>query len=884
MHPLPIALRLAAVGLAVASCAISQIHTVRAGSSALRVAHDADGIRFVSLDHAGVPVYWFRQGQLALGDSPDDIWHVQFWDPSRSGPLKRVVPSTSGARFSVYLGQDLISATWRGCRANAAESFDFELLIRPHADGDAIAMECRVTMHESPSTLGVFRVRCPILYLEPLSTNPTEERLVLATRHGVVMPTPRGNGAGNVVVEAVGIDPHAVSPVYPAGLDRQSMQFSAYYASQPGQTETHAMFLGTRDVHGYEKHIRWLRRGGPVDAVGFHTEARYLEYFHQFVPVDGALADNGGRPEFRSPYPFVIAALDSEGRDDRWFDAAAFYRDWIERAQPYWLGSPLRTRTPNHLTRAYSVAGAVPPSIPRPCGDQNWNDAAIDTSKCATSPIWEFASRASWTDQLDDLKSRFFPAGSTKVVHRTDGWAYSDIGAGWTGQWFEPGFLGSAPGFTELVNHAPTQHPFLHYFFPRIVFTQAQLYPALDGAGAFVADVFGGRLVESTSRTICEPHQPCDPNAPSQPNVIPPTATSPGFPFNDQAHVLCYSQQAAIDYSIGTMAWVASQAGSAGVYLDAFPVVDSWQQCHHPGHGHPVGGGTWAAEALQDYLLQVKSQLVFHDAQSVIVCENANELNTWLMDGAHVENPFERAEDGVQYFEPIPLFDTVYHEYRNNYSLVAIAHSDAAHTRSDYAGFRHGFAGDLYQGSMFRSTVTLPNSSPEFPQVRRLDDWFTVPHLVSASTQWREHFEFGRDLIAQIDALGPLADMWHWGRRCRDPLVATTGQFPLPNNPGQQPYLDQPWIVAVAFRDEPTVSRTLVLVANWTSVADGAPATAPLSITFDPDELEIPATFKVEEYDATGTATTLVTGQSAAWTLSDTIAERSVRAFVVSPG
>ncbi|MBU2496057.1 MAG: hypothetical protein KJ935_06150 [Candidatus Omnitrophica bacterium] len=111
--------------------------------------------------------------------------------------------------------------------------------------------------------------------------------------------------------------------------------------------------------------------------------------------------------------------------------------------------------------------------------------------------------------------------------------------------------------------------------------------------------------------------------------------------------------------------------GCTVVQIDNFPCAGSGA-CYDPGHGHPIGHGSWWSEAWGRILTEVRRQGKARDANCAITTEGISEnFIPWL-------DMYDHRAGNMEYFghysrgmpmggETIPLFNYVYNEYIGSY-------------------------------------------------------------------------------------------------------------------------------------------------------------------------------------------------------------------------
>lgn len=903
-------------------------HTITAGTSVLTVEEDASptGFRFVSAANSGgghTYAFITDANNLALGNDPLDVWRIVFWNPASSDVFPTIVgPSNcfgTGTAFSSAFSAGAYQADWTGCISpDHSDTFDVTVKLEPHASGDAIACTIDVVFTSASPAVALHKVRFPNFQVEALPGDPTAERLVYSHRNGVLHKNPRAfgstfDGLKAVLLPAAG-NPQFMDPkLGHTGFDRQSMQFSCYYSEDASLAQPeNLLFLGTRDEVGYWKEARWALREplSPAPHLPWapNSTTSYLEYFHEYVPINGTSPNNGGIGGHSSPYPFVLAVPSAPGRVDRWYDAAKFYRNWVQQTNPGWLGQKTVDRAPSHMTESLVMGGAGVSRRGRPCakGAGNGNlpvqykhsTPGGDLSECKQHPIYNHLSRQSWQSQMDALANVLGHTGT--LVHRTDGWPYTGIGQGFPGQWWEPGTWGKADGFQSTTQNAPT-HPYILYFFPRPVAEGTDWHDSLESTNALVIsphkDTFGAPILrrELDNMTICESNKPCDPATPQDPNQT--TFNGVSFPFLGSVKSVCLSETTGQDYVAAHTLWLAIN-GAGGVYLDEF-TFEHKRVCYADNHSHTSGGGTYLTDQSHTLLARMKSEAAPWDDKFTIITEHPTELTKGLVDGAHWEPPF--GIFGDELLKNIPLFAAVYHDYQRGYRLAEVAGADSGFiddpiNTAKFTSFRAGIGTDMYHGLLLRGVIELESVQsphPDFPVVSPLST-----HIGAANTiAWTKYIGFEKNIVEVLQNVdtNPL----HYGERLRDlPISTTPNQEPILGLPIGNPPVplvhEEDWVRGCAFHlSDVAGSRTLVILTNWTDSTDvpedpngsSPPASLQANVTIDPADL-LPGANGIDLslIQAPSFAPTqLLTNQTTSTTVSVTIPERGAAVLIATP-
>jgi hypothetical protein len=201
---------------------------------------------------------------------------------------------------------------------------------------------------QPPTPVALMQVTCPNIWLEPLITPvPGETLLQAQARSRLLMPT-------NVVIEPMtqypnqnlgllaefdrlaeiaagpGVDNDYIQVLkHPGG---QTMQFSAYYVSDPSSAKNRSiLYFGTDDRSGHYKTYAYEITAVDPEEGSTDFDLRYGWRHNYFPPFSDVFADPANPPHTRhlnsfvSPYPAVTGLLKAKS-DDWWFDVCEYYR------------------------------------------------------------------------------------------------------------------------------------------------------------------------------------------------------------------------------------------------------------------------------------------------------------------------------------------------------------------------------------------------------------------------------------------------------------------------------------------------------------------------------------------------------------------------------
>jgi hypothetical protein len=210
----------------------------------------------------------------------------------------------------------------------------------------------RIDSTEPPAAnVALMQVTCPNIWLEPLITaRPGETRLQAQARSRLLMPT-------NVIIEPMtqypnqnlgvlaeidrvaeitagpGVDKDYIQELkHPGG---QTMQFSAYYVSDPNSPKNRSiLYFGTDDRSGHYKTYSYEITAVEPSGASTDFDLRYGWRHNYFPPFADYFAAPSNPPHTRyhnsffSPYPAVTGLLKAKS-DDWWFDVCEYYRETV---------------------------------------------------------------------------------------------------------------------------------------------------------------------------------------------------------------------------------------------------------------------------------------------------------------------------------------------------------------------------------------------------------------------------------------------------------------------------------------------------------------------------------------------------------------------------
>jgi len=111
-----------------------------------------------------------------------------------------------------------------------------------------------------------------------------------------------------------------------------------------------------------------------------------------------------------------------------------------------------------------------------------------------------------------------------------------------------------------------------------------------------------------------------------------------------------------------------------GVYIDQVAIATA-ELCHNPEHGHPVGGGHYWVQGYNDLIRTARDRARKANADACLLSESCIEQfidsfdgfltldSSWERTGANLDLSWDKMGLQGQTWEPIPVFNAVYHDY-----------------------------------------------------------------------------------------------------------------------------------------------------------------------------------------------------------------------------
>ncbi|HYA21704.1 MAG TPA: DUF6259 domain-containing protein, partial [Thermoproteota archaeon] len=111
-----------------------------------------------------------------------------------------------------------------------------------------------------------------------------------------------------------------------------------------------------------------------------------------------------------------------------------------------------------------------------------------------------------------------------------------------------------------------------------------------------------------------------------------------------------------------------------GVYIDQVAIATA-ELCHNPEHGHPVGGGHYWVHGYNDLIRTARDRARKANSDACLLSESCIEQfidcfdgfltldASWERTGANLDLSWDKMGLQGQTWEPIPMFNAVYHDY-----------------------------------------------------------------------------------------------------------------------------------------------------------------------------------------------------------------------------
>jgi len=194
----------------------------------------------------------------------------------------------------------------------------------------------------------------------------------------------------------------------------------------------------------------------------------------------------------------------------------------------------------------------------------------------------------------------------------------------------------------------------------------------LHSAGVKVVVYINGRLWDMTSGSWAE--QGAELAAAKDENMKPYAEV---YNISMPDHIIapmCPTTQLWKDKVSHLVKTLVSDYGLDGVYIDQVAIAHA-NLCHDPSHGHPIGGGNYWIQGYVDLIRAARSWARKANGDACLLSESCIEQfiesfdgfltldSSWERTGSNLDLSWEKMGYTGQTWEPIPLFNAVYHDY-----------------------------------------------------------------------------------------------------------------------------------------------------------------------------------------------------------------------------
>jgi hypothetical protein len=289
--------------------------------------------------HEGAATYAFDTSLPDAGRVRRGLWEIRMTRRD-DGSSVGVTPEDSDQDVVAYKttgfsGSPALLFVWQGIRVPLAEEKDslFLVLLVELAQGDSVSRWHTWVGRETGASASIDEVNCPSIYVRgPVAPRPAESHAHAQRRSRILVP---------LAVSVFFVRKYPNTPFWLWVRDRskgsmvtpinQQQQYIVVYAADPQDSASfrRMLFLGTEDKTGYHKRYGTEGILETGDQAYFNWRATNIPGFEDALSAGKPRTEWGNT--YASPYPIVVGALTAKD-DHFWYDAAAFYKEFIKRS------------------------------------------------------------------------------------------------------------------------------------------------------------------------------------------------------------------------------------------------------------------------------------------------------------------------------------------------------------------------------------------------------------------------------------------------------------------------------------------------------------------------------------------------------------------------